>query len=326
MPDLDRRLDATFASQHGLVTRHQVMHAGGSNAAVHRRLRSGAWERAERGVYGLPSVEWTWHRCLAAAVLSSGQARASHRAAARLAGVGDFARPPVELTVPVGRTPRHGFAQTIARVGAHRFVVHESRDLRRDSTVVLSGIPATSPLRLAIDLGSVVPFDRYRRMVADLRRLHGVDWAQLDQLYRSLGRRGRNGCGALRELLDRHYGQNGAPDEVVEIRCADLLVEAGLPAPEHQYTVRRNDGRWAYLDLAYPQFRIGVETEGRIHDEHEVRQRDHERRNALQLDGWLLFHFTWEDVFLYPERVVATVRTALCAAGWSPTSTPAKPL
>lgn len=314
MQNLDRRLAPTFASQLALITRRQVLAAGGSSSAVDRRVASGRWEVAERAVYALVGVPWTWRRNLAAVVLSVSRAAASHRAAASLLGAhwDDRASPPIELCVPDRSSPTQSFQRTRDRSPGTPIIVHENLDLGRVPHRLVDGIPTTTPLRLAVDLGSVVPFEQYRRAIAQLRRDHGIDWPDLDRVYRQHSAQGRNGCGSLRELLDRHFATEGAPDEVIEGRCADLLVAAGLPEPVHQHEVRRPDGTIARFDLAYPEVRVAIETDGRIHGEEEVRQRDNRRRNDAQLLGWRVFHFTWEDVF-HPERVVATVRAALAA-------------
>ena len=317
MFDLDRKVAATFAAQLSLVTRRQVLAAGGSDSLIRRRLTAGRWETAEFGVYGLAGVAWTWRRNLAAVVLSITGAMASHRSAATLLGAvhDDRATPPIEVSVGASRTPARDFATTRSRLDGIPIILHESVDLARTRPVYIDGIPTTPPLRLAVDLGSVVPFDAYRRAVGILRRRHGVDWLSLERAYRRHSIQGRNGCGALRDLLERHFGSHGAPDEVVEIRCADLLVSAGLPAPEHQFEVLRPDGRRALFDLAYPEYKIGIETDGKIHNEDEVRQWDNRRRNNVQLLGWDVFHFSWEDVTYRPHEVVATVREALRLAG-----------
>jgi hypothetical protein len=317
MSDFDRRIAPTFAAQLSLATRLQVLAAGATNSLIARRLRSGAWAVAEPGVYALAGVEWTWRRNLAAVVLSVSGAVASHRAASVLLGVvaDDRAVRPIELAVPVGRTPRRDFALTRERVGDLPIIVHESIDLHRDAPVLVDGVPTTPPLRLAVDLGSVVPFDPFRRAVGQIRRLHGVDWVSLERSYRRHAAQGRNGCGALRDLLDRHFGEQGAPDEVVEIRCADLIRRAGLPTPVHQFSIQRADGKVARFDLAYPELRIGIETEGSIHGEDEVRRSDNRRRNSVQLKGWKVFTFSWEEVTFEPAYVVETIRQALVEAG-----------
>ena len=313
MPDIDRRLASTLAAQQSLVTRTQVLAAGGSGSVIDRRLASRVWEIAERGVYALVGVPWTWRRNLAAVVLSVQGAQASHRAAAVLLGAhwDDRAIAPVELTVPTGRSPLRRFERTRARLPGIPLIVHECVDIERSLPVSIDGIPTTGPVRLALDLGSVVSFDQYRRAVAALRRVHGVDWSSLARIYGRHAIQGRNGCGALRDLLERHFGAEGVPDEVVEALCADLLVAAGLPSPVHQYEVVRPDGQRARLDLAYPELGIGIETEGRIHREEEVRQADTRRGNQLVLLGWRILTFTWEDVVFRPDHVARTVRAAI---------------
>ena len=316
MPDIDRRLAPTLAAQQALVTRRQVLAAGGSGCVIDRRLASRTWEIAERGVYALAGVTWTWRRNLAAVVLSVAGAQASHRAAAVLLGAhwDDRAIAPIELTVPTGRAPARSFERTRERMPDVRLIIHESVDIDHSHPVLIDGIPTTGPLRLALDLGSVVSFELYRRSVATLRRAHGVDWPSLAQIYGRHSVQGRNGCGALRDLLARHFGAAGVPDEVVEAMCADLLVAAGLPAPAHQFELLRPDGRAARLDLAYPEVKLGIETEGSIHGEEEVRQADATRGNQLVLLGWQILTFTWEDVVFRPEHVVQTVRAALARA------------
>ena len=316
MPDIDRRLAPTLAAQQALVTRRQVLAAGGSGSVIDRRLASRAWEIAERGVYALAGVPWTWRRNLAAVVLSVAGAQASHRAAATLLGAhwDDRAVAPIELTVPTGHTPVRSFERTRVRMPEVPLVIHECVDIDHSHPVLVDGIPTTGPLRLALDLGSVVSFDQYRRSVAALRRMHGVDWPSLARIYGRHSVQGRNGCGALRDLLARHFGAEGVPDEVVEAMCADLLVAAGLPAPVHQLELLRPDGKGARLDLAYPDLRIGIETEGSIHREVEVRQADSTRGNQLVLLGWKILTFTWEDVVFRPQHVVQTVRAALAQA------------
>ncbi len=316
MHDLDRRLAPTFASQLALITRRQVLAAGGTASTIKRRIASGRWEVAERGVYGLAGVAWTWRRDLAAVVLSVPSGVASHRAAAKLLGAhwDDRATPPIELCVPDRCSPRRTFRRTRARSVDRQLIVHENVDLCRTAPQVIDGIPTTPPLRLAVDLGGVVPFDQYRRSISQLMKHHGVDWASLDRVYRHHSVQGRTGCGALRDLLERHFGNEGVPDEVVEARCADLLVDAGLPAPAHQVEVVRPDGSVARFDLAYPEFRIAIETDGKGHGEEPTRQSDNRRRNDVQILGWQVFHFSWEEVTFHPERVVATIRAALAAA------------
>lgn len=314
MPTPEVRVRQIMATQNSLITRTQALRCGLSAAAIQRRVRTGELTSTEAGVYALAGVPWTWERHLAVVILSTRGSLASHRSAAVLHGVdlGVRRRVPLELSVSRHSLPRHDFSFT--RQHGHRVKIHESLDLHQAHPVYINGVATTPIARLAVDLGSVIDFDSYRRAIGQLRRERRIDWPTLEATYRTYSARGRNGCGSLRDLLDLHYGQVGAPSEVVEIRCADLLVKAGLPEPVHQFHVLRPDGRTAILDLAYPELRVGIETEGKIHDDGLVRQADHQRRNNLLLAGWTMLHFTWEDVAHRPDYVVDLVRATLVAA------------
>lgn len=319
MPTVDDLLAATAASQHGLITRAQVLAAGGSDSVIRRRTRSGRWERVGRGVFAITGVPWTWRRRLCAIVLTLGEhAVVSHRAAAKLLGVGGSGEPPYEFSVPVDAAPRPVPTPPHARPVEVPVVIHESVDLHHASAVEVDGMLVTGPARLAVDLGSVIDFRQYRSAVARIRNDHGVSWLDLERQYRRHSIQGRNGCGALRDLLDLHHEEAGAPDEVVESLLGDLLAEAGLPAPVPQFAVQRPDGRMAYVDLAYPQLRIAIETEGRIHLREDVHEADNERRNQLLLAGWTILHFSYADVTRRGGYVVRTIATALARAERAP--------
>lgn len=314
MSHVDDRFAATAAVQHAMLTRWQVLAAGGSDSMIRRRLRSGRWVRCGRGVYALAGVPWTWRRKLCALWLSlCDRALVSHRAAAKLLGVGGDGDPPFEFSVPVDQAPRRTLLVPDARPDDPIVIVHESVDLHRATSTIVDGMQITAPVRLAVDLGSVIPFDRYRTAVARMESNHGLTTRNLERQYRLHSVQGRNGCGALRDLLDLRHESNGTPDEYVEILAADILVAAGLPVPVHQFHVQRRDGTSAFFDLAYPELRIGIETEGRIHLREDVHQEDHTRRNQLLLDGWVVLHFTYADVTRRPAYVVETVRAAIAA-------------
>src|SRR5439155_9865820 len=85
---------------------------------------------------------------------------------------------------------------------------------------------------------------------------------------------GRNGVVVAAAILDRRERLGRTPQSVLERRLLRLIERAGIVAPECQYPVRRNDGRMAYLDVAWPPLRFGVEADG--HGAHATRS---QRRN-----------------------------------------------
>lgn len=102
----------------------------------------------------------------------------------------------------------------------------------------IDGIPLTGPIRLAVDLGAVVSFDRYKHTMRELRHHLGVTSDDLLRAYLRHSRRGRNGCGALRDLLDRDYAVEGVSESGLELAVLDGIIDADLPVPIRQLWVR----------------------------------------------------------------------------------------
>ena len=106
-------------------------------------------------------------------------------------------------------------------------------------------------------------------------------------------------------------------DSAFESRFRLSLHEGGLPTPELQVVV--TVGRFSYrIDLGWRRWRVGIELDGRaFHSSADAILNDRRRQNALLTDGWLILRFTWDDLVLRPEQVLATIRDALAArAAW----------
>jgi very-short-patch-repair endonuclease len=98
----------------------------------------------------------------------------------------------------------------------------------------------------------------------------------------------------------------------METRLRLLLVLAGLPPPAVQHPVIGPNARvLAWLDLAYPQVRLGIEYDGDVHLDPLRAVRDKRRDGALGEQGWLVLHFTKSDVLARPDRTVLRVRRVL---------------
>src|SRR3954469_23528963 len=137
-------------SQHGLVTRGQLLDAGLTRNHIEHRLLLGALLCVHRGVYRVghraPSVEAHY---LAAVFACGDDARLSGRAAAHLLGLLKGPVPPPEVTAPVQR-----------RVPGVR--VRRARIDRRDRAMH-RGIPVTAVPRTLIDLAADLPLDALAR-------------------------------------------------------------------------------------------------------------------------------------------------------------------
>lgn len=247
---------------------------------------------------------------------------------------------PVQLTPTI--TVRARAALLVAPKGAL---------LGRHTAATLWGgvVPATPDIQLDIPPGSrlrVAGVDARVRRAPDAALHHGlpvttptqtfVDLAELDLvdlvvLGDSLVRAGVvtppqlvNAATAFRGRRARHVRRAAAlvrqgVDSPMETRLRLLLVLAGLPEPVVNHPLRDDTGRVRYrLDLAYPQWRIAIEYDGRQHAENTAQWRwDVQRREDLDADGWRLVVVLSGDLDRSPGRTIERVQSAARAQGVS---------
>jgi very-short-patch-repair endonuclease len=119
---------------------------------------------------------------------------------------------------------------------------------------------------------------------------------------------------AIEDVLTRRPSRNLAAalpalvtQSEMEQRFLAVCTRYRLPTPERQYLI----GAKRY-DFAWPAHRVVVETDGwKAHGIPYAFQADRTTSNRLQLTGWLVLRFTWEDLTRRARTVAATVRTAL---------------
>lgn len=298
---------AVAVEQHGLAHLAQLRAAGVTKAALEHAVRVGELERPLPEVYAIAGVPWTWRRRLLAAVLDAGpDAVASHRAAAKLLGLAHRDAPELlELTLPLPRFSR-----------AADVVVHRSTDLQPDHVVRVDGIPCTGPLRTLVDLGAVEPWfvvaDALERgLQSGQVTLLGAEW-----MLTKLSRRGRNGCGVFRQVLDTRALQVASPHPgLLEPRMARVL--AGIAGIEYQHKVFDASGSFvAQVDFAVPACSEAFEVDGfEAHGTPAAMTADFARDHRLRAAGWNVTHFTWFQVVKEPAQVRSTVLTVLRAHG-----------
>jgi very-short-patch-repair endonuclease len=205
---------------------------------------------------------------------------------------------PAEITVPGG--------------GVHAcpgLVVRRDR-LMRDEVQNVAGVLVTTRRRAAYDLARTCPdiVDAVAAVDALSRtgKFAPEDVLRLAQRYpRARGRR------RLPEVVGLANRRAGSP---METRLRLLLVLRGLPRPEVQWVVqdvRRRRAVW--LDLAYPEQRIGIEYEGEEHTKPARVLRDIGRGTDLVDQGWRLYRFTKYEVYGEPDEIVAKIERALGA-------------
>lgn len=298
---INRAVAQTASRQLGVITRAQALGCGVSATGVDRRVADGRWRRLERGVYLMGGAPLTWPVQVLAACLATGGV-ASHRCGAALLEQRGFARSLPEVTVPRG-----------TRFGSVQARVHQSRDFELIEPIWREGVPVTPPERLVVDLGAVVSFERFDRVVVDMVGMNLLTWeAALDALLRH-SRPGRPGLGPLRAVLSSRYGEE-IDKSVLERACIRLMEGAGIPLPEHQVPIYDADGFIARVDLVYPTLRLILELDGRLFHGEDVFEADRDKRNRLVLAGWTVLELTWKMIVARPHVALARITSALALA------------
>ena len=279
-------------TQHGVVSRRQLLDAGFSTEEIRLLRNTGRLEPLHPQAYAVAGAPRIWEQMVIAALLAAGEGSyASHRSAARLWGLLDQD----DIDVTTHRHPRI-------------FGVHVHRRTGERAVTTRSGIRVSSPSETLVDLGAVTSFETVERCVdlAISKRL--ASRRSLLAAYWAVAARGRSGAGVLRKVLERRDDSDDVAESILEARMLRLLRRAGLPTPVCQFIVR--DGRRfvARVDFAYPAARLIIEVDG--FDAHATAaqlRRDLERQNQLVALGYTVLRFTWRDIADAPDRVIATI-------------------
>jgi very-short-patch-repair endonuclease len=281
-----------FLRQHdGVVTLLQARAAGLSKHSVSRYVRSGRWRRCSKGVYFADDRPFTDASRVRAAVWSYGQlATASGLSAAWWYGLTQFAPRIVEVTVPRDSNGRVHEGSRLRRRDLADVDVEEVRGLRVTAfplTVIEAAVRHRDGAKL---------LDRALQRDVDLRAL----WRA------QLRNKGRYGSPAARRLLQ---GAADGTHSEAERLIVKILREAGITgwAANHPISGYR-------VDIAFPGPKVAIEVDGfAFHSDHEAFQNDRVRQNRIVLRGWQVLRFTWLDLTEYPERVLATIVSAIRA-------------
>jgi pimeloyl-ACP methyl ester carboxylesterase len=127
----------------------------------------------------------------------------------------------------------------------------------------------------------------------------------------------------LLRLRSRHLGARNSRRVPEVVRLADPLAESpmetrtrlalvlhGLPQPVSQLAVRHGD-HCHYLDLGYPEYRVGIEYDGGEHLTPERARKDLERQHCLSVLDWTIVRPRTVPVLHQPRLVAVQVRREL---------------
>jgi very-short-patch-repair endonuclease len=273
----DRRL--------GLITRAELHACGLSDSAIRHVVATGALVRVYRGVYRVPgSANSLEQRALAACLACGPGAVAAERLAADLWPLVERPSGLTVVSIPRGRSARH-----------QGIVVRRPLELPKSDVTRLGKIPITRVARTIRDLPRVLKEEALDTAIRDRRITPHVFVED---------------PGLLGKLAKDRLGL-GVPHWRIERKAVGILRRFGLPAPIRQHRVRIGVRNYR-IDLAYPDRRIAIELKGEApHWGADRFQYDIERSNALGLDGWDEYTFTWLQVTQRQADVAAMVRKAL---------------
>jgi hypothetical protein len=277
-----------------VFTRPEALAAGLSDKA----LRGPRVQRVLRGAYVRAGIELDVRvRALAALRLAPpGSVAARATAAVLLGGVVPHDTR-VHLRMPSGQL-RLPAVDARVRTG-------------RRAHAVVRGIPVTTAEDTFVDLAAELDLvDLVVLGDSLVRRRRTTPERLAAAAARLAGRRAR--------LARRAAGiVRAGVDSPMESRLRMLLVLAGLPEPVVNHIEYDEWGRWVRrYDLSWPALRVAVEYDGRQHAESQRQwERDVERREELDLDGWRIVVVLAKGVYREPERTLERVVTALRARG-----------
>ena len=298
---IDSDIARLAASQHGVISRRQLLEIGLGEDAIDHRLGSGRLVRLRPGVYALGHAQLRREGLVLAAVLSARRgAVLSHRSAARLWGLRPWSGRFVEITVP-----GHG---GVRRRGD--LLLHRSADLLEHETTRELAVPTTTVSRTLLDVAAVVPPHHLRRAV---ERADQAEIFDLQQVRRVIDDHpGRAGWRPLVLLLAdlRRHGETLTRSDL-EALVLQLCIDNDLPRPQvNRYDgVRESDFRW-------PAQRLVVEVDSwTFHGGHEAFHRDRSRDRQLLRDGWRVARFTDRQILADPHAVAAEIDDLVRASG-----------
>ena len=302
MIEIDHRIGALARSQHGAVSRSQLLAIGASRRMVDDRLQRRLLTALHPGVYALPGAPQSWERSQIAACLWS-RGVAGVRAAAYLHRLPGFESPPVEVITTLNKRP-------MPRCG---IVCHHTTRLPRAQTQRIRNIPATSPERTLFDLCGHIPERRAAIALDHALHMGMCTLGSLDHCLYQTARRGRDGCAVLRRMLHARLDLTDFPNSGLETVIFELLRRGNVPMPQLQWPIRDGVGGFvARPDFVWPAERLVVEGHSRLwHEGLVARRSDALRHDRLVACGYRVLYVTWADATRYGDATLKLIRRAL---------------
>jgi len=283
----DRRLVEHASRQAGVFTRGQARDAGLTDRQLRGWVGRGTLDKVGARTYRSPSTPTSVLAELVAVMLDIGApCWASGPTAAALHGFDGFRLTrPFHVTVPRGRN--------IDRVGV---VIHTTIGLPLIDRCRAGDVAATSAARTVIDLARHVDASRLTVALDSGLRDGGFSEDLLHRRIVALRAKGRHGIPKLLDVIAGAEVTRGG-HSWLEREYLRLTVATGLPRPLMQRVLSRARDKLVRVDCHYPPTKVVVELLGyRFHRSSAHVRRDVERINALLLDGYEPYQFTYEQI------------------------------
>ena len=286
--ELQLAIERLAGRQKQLLKQPQLVELGLSASGVRKRVAARRLHRIHSGVLAVHPPPYSPHQLyLAATYACAPGTPITDQPAAWLLGMQE------ELP----RTP-HVSTRADGRVRLEDVVVH-LREIEPRDVIQRFGIPCTSPARTILDCAASASIEELEMllMAADSGS-PGLERGRLERLVNQNA--GRRGIRNLRELITDDPKET---DSLNERRMLRICRRLGIPEPETQYEIW-TEGRKFRADFCWPDLRLIVECDSwRWHGGKLKREDDTERDQLLAIAGWLVVHFTRNQVKLSPELV-----------------------
>lgn len=291
------RLISLAWQQQGALTTVQAAGVGVHASSLSRAVSDGRLERRRRSVYALAAAPRTWRQDLVVEVLAAGPGALATGDSGLALWCPEIepARRPV-VAAPVDTSRRSSSSSRVIR----------SSDLSIAKPGVVDGVPVVGVARALLDSAIDLSTDAVVARINACQRHLPMSYGALVEALHAHAVKGRPGIVTFRAALASMTSE--VPDSEFERLVLRDLVRAGVPEPTLHHLVRLPGEDPIELDLAWPQWRIDVELDGRDHfTRMKTARRDRQRDRILGRNGWTIPRFTWADYLADPAGMIEEI-------------------
>jgi very-short-patch-repair endonuclease len=304
--EVDAAIARRAARQQQLIRLDQLTECGLGPKGAQARAARGTLHRLHPSVYALHPPPYSRRQIWLAAVYAGGPGSllSDLCAASHLA----IWEEPPPLTVHI--TNESGRGRSLKGITVHR------RPIDRRDSLIVRGIPCTSPTRTVVDCAAALGEDPLEDLLLAADASRSLNRVRLEELLKD--RAGQPGIGRLRRLITDDPVETRSRNER---RMAKICRLHGIPLPIANHRIDLGD-RTFVADFCWPELRLIVEADSwRWHGGRGATERDKDRDQLLSIAGWQVVHFTRDQIKHHPDevgrRLWALVRRATAASAAS---------